>query len=174
MEHLYSASEINKAIKKIDEDIGHLEAMERQNYRFKASTAENIEDVRPAYSYRETRMKLDALNSKKRYLKHQINVFNSTTKISEESDVTIDEVLVWLPYLTTKRDKLWRMMSLPAKTRCNSYGSGMTAIIDYEYLNYSLEDVENDYNDIRDTITLMQHDLDKINMEKRIALDFEL
>ena len=173
MEHLYSASEVNKAIKKIDEDISYLEAKERQNYRFKASTAENVEDVRPDYNYFETRAELEKLNAKKRYLKHQINVFNTTKEI-EGFNATIDEVLVWLPYLTTQRDKLWRMMSLPAKTRCNSYGSGMSAIIDYEYLNYSPEDVEADYNALRDKITLMQQNLDKINMEKRIALDFEL
>lgn len=173
MEYYYSASEVNKAIKKIDEDIEHLEAMERQNYRFKASTAENVEDVRPDYDYFKMRAELNKLNAKKRYLKHQINIFNTTTEV-EGFDVTIDEVLIWLPYLTNQRDKLWRMMSLPAKTRCNSYCSGMSAIIDYEYLNYSLEDVEADYNAIRDKVTLMQQNLDKVNMEKRIALDFEL
>ena len=173
MEYYYSSSEVNKAIKKIIEDIVRLKYEENINRSFKASIAENIEDVRPEYDYNAVQAKLAELEDKQRYLKHQLNVFNTTTKV-EDFDMTIDEVLVYMPQLTEKKDKYRRMLMASPKARVSSFGGGSSAIIDYEYINYNLKDVEGDYNAVRDKLILLQQNLDKINNEKRISLSFPL
>lgn len=173
MEYYYSSSEINKAIKRLEEDIARLKHEESINDSFKASMVENIEDVRPEYDYNAVQAKLAELEGKQRYLKHQLNCFNTTSMV-EDFDMTIDEVLVYMPQLTEKKNKYHRMLMIPPKSRVSSFGGGSSAIIDYEYINYNLKDVEGDYNAVRDRLTLLQQNLDKINNEKRISLRFPL
>ena len=173
MKSIYSSSEVNKAIKRIAEDVARLENEERMSDTFRASTVENIEDVRPEYDYNLTQAEITKLEAKQRYLKHQLNLFNTTTEVPD-FDMTIDEVLVYMPQLTEKKDKYRRMLMIPPRNRVTSYGAGTSAIIDYEYINYKRKDVEGDYNAVRDKLTLLQQNLDKINNEKRIELDFTL
>ena len=118
---------------------------EENGKEFLAAVGEDIESVRPDYNFKETQDALDEVERKIRKLKHALNVFNSTTVIPEFG-MTIDEMLVYIPQLTAKKNKLARMKDkLPKvreQTRVNS------SILDYRYLNYDVKEVTAAYEQV--------------------------
>ena len=139
-----TSAEANKMIKQLRDDIAYWKLQEQNNSRFIAATIENIEDVRPSYSYAEFTAKLAACDEKIRKVKHALNVFNSTTVI-EGFDMTIDEMLVYLPQLSERQTRLSALMMKPEKERVMN--SGRTSIIEYEYANYDYAAVKKDYDE---------------------------
>ena len=95
-------------------------------------------------------------------------MFNSTT-IIPEFDMTIDEMLVYIPQLTAAKNKLARMKDkLPKvreQTRVNS------SILDYRYLNYDVETVAAEYEKVTDTLSKAQNALDSVNMNQTLEVD---
>lgn len=68
----------------------------------RAAMGEDIESVRPAYDYAKTQARLEELEGTIRRLKHAINRFN-TTQVVDGFGITIDEMLVYIPQLTSGR-----------------------------------------------------------------------
>ena len=140
-----TSAEANKMIKQFRDEIAYWKLQEQNNSRFIAATIENIEDVRPSYSYAEVTAKLAECDEKIRKVKHALNVFNSTTVI-EGFDMTIDEMLVYLPQLSERQTRLSALMMKPEKERVMN--SGRTSIIEYEYANYDYATVKKDYDEV--------------------------
>ena len=141
---------------------------EENGKEFLAAVGEDIESVRPKYDFTETQNAIAGIETKIRKLKHAINVFNSTTVIPE-FDMTIDEMLVYIPQLTAAKNKLARMKDkLPKvreQTRVNS------SILDYRYLNYDVETVTAEYEKVTDTLSKAQNALDSVNMNQTLEVD---
>ena len=93
-------------------------------------------------------------------IKHALNVFNATTKV-DGFDMTIDEMLVFLPQATDRLRKLSGMLAKPEKSRAEN--TGRTNIIEYEYLNYDLEKVRQDYDALMDRKSRALSALDVLN-----------
>ena len=95
-------------------------------------------------------------------------MFNSTTVIPEFG-ITIDEMLVYIPQLTAKKNKLARMKDkLPKvreQTRVNS------SILDYRYLNYDVKEVTAAYEQVCDRLVKAQNALDAVNMNQTLEID---
>ena len=89
---------------------------EENGKEFLAAVGEDIESVRPDYNFKETQNALDEIETKMRKLKHALNVFNSTTVIPEFG-MTIDEMLVYIPQLTMRKNKLAGMKDRLPKVR---------------------------------------------------------
>lgn len=145
-----TSAEANKLIKQLRDEIALIEAQEKNAYRFVAATIEDKEEVRPNYSFAEIAAALDEREEKIRRIKHALNVFNATTK-PDGVDMTIDELLVWLPQVRDRLRRLAVMLSEPEKERVSN--SGRTSIIEYEYANY-------DYDEVRlafETLTEMKN-----------------
>lgn len=155
-----TSAEANKMIRQLKDQYIMLTRQESNVVSFIAATTENIEDVRPTYSYEETASKLDEIDRKVRKIKHALNVFNSTTVV-DGFDMTIDEVLVFLPQVTDRLRKLSIMLSKPAKSRAEN--TGRTAIIEYEYLNYDLTKVQKDYDELLERKNKAMTALDLVN-----------
>lgn len=166
----FTSSEANKLLKKLNSDYNSLIFAENQSRSFLAATGEDIESVRPAYDYEKTQEDLKALAKKIRTLKHAINVFN-TTAVVEGMDMTIDELLVWLPQLTERVNTLNVMRSVLPKARERSYGSGTNATIDYRYVNYDLAKVNEDYEAAYQLLTRAQTALDTTNNSVKFEVD---
>lgn len=97
-----------------------------------------------------------------RKLKHAINLFNTTTVIPGY-DITIDEMLVFLPQLSAKKQKLSEMASrLPKAREEQEYGRASN-IIDYRYVNYDIDEVTKDLLAVTDELSDAQLALDLIN-----------
>lgn len=164
----YTSAEANKLLKKLNDEKTSVICREENGKEFLAAVGEDIESVRPKYDFTETQNAIAGIETKIRKLKHAINVFNSTTVIPE-FDMTIDEMLVYIPQLTAAKNKLAGMKDkLPKvreQTRVNS------SILDYRYLNYDVETVTAEYEKVTDTLSKAQNALDSVNMNQTLEVD---
>ena len=151
-----------KQLRKLNDQRDALLAMEKKSRTFTAAIQEDAESVRPAYDYPATQKVLEEIERKIRKLKHTLNCFNSTYVIPE-FEMTIDQMLVYIPQLTARKKKLDGMRSrLPKERVKESFGRGNN-IIEYDYANYDISQAEADYNAVSDELARAQNALDTAN-----------
>ena len=102
MKYTITSSEASKLLRKINEEKNIALDNEHQSCIFNASIQEDIESVRPEYSYEETQQFIENCDRKIRILKHAINCFNTTQTVGD-TGMTIDQVLVYIPQLTEEK-----------------------------------------------------------------------
>ena len=166
-----TSAEAAKLLKKLNEELNSVMRKEEQSRDFLAALGEDPESVRPKYDYEDTGRKIGEIERKIRLLKHAINVFNTTTVVPE-IDMTVDQVLIYIPQLTKKCNKLWEMMNKLPKVRENAVGYGRgNPVIDYRYLNYDVENVERDYYKCKSELDRAQIQLDLVNSTLKLSVD---
>lgn len=158
----YTSAQVNKLLKKLNDEYSALLDREQRSRDFRAAMGEDIESVRPAYDYAKTQARLEELEGTIRRLKHAINRFN-TTQVVDGFGITIDEMLVYIPQLTKRKSKLLEMKSRLPKERVEEQYGRQSNIIDYTYTNYDLTAVEADYEKIADELSRAQLALDTVN-----------
>ena len=156
----YTSAQAAKLLSRLRQEYDLLAAQEENSKTFLASVGEDPESVRPEYDYEETKTRLSAIEGKIRKLKHAINAFN-TTAVIPDFDMTIDEMLVYIPQLSKKKAKLKEMADTLPKSRYKSYER--TNIIDYKYINYDLDAVRNDLDAVTEELSAAQLALDSVN-----------
>lgn len=164
---IFTSAEAAKMLKKVNEQIISIESKERRINQFEVGTNENIEDVRPKYDYVETSKQINELEEKARKLKHAINLFNISTKV-DGFDMTVDQMLVYIPQLTKKKSKLSGMADCLEKERIGYNGDG---VVEYRYVNYDLDKVKKDLEEIGDTLAKAQTALDVANNSVTFEVD---
>ncbi len=157
-----TSAQAAKILRSLINEFNDLMHLESKASLFIAAVGEDPESVRPAYSFEETREKAKKLNEQIRTLKHAINVFNSTTKVPG-FDMTVDEVLVFLPQLNADVSRLGAMKSVLPKERVDTYGRQSVGLIDYKYANYDIAAAEREYREAADTLAKLQLALDTVN-----------
>lgn len=166
-----TSAEAAKILKKLNEALSSVISKEEQSKDFLAALGEDPESVRPDYDYAATSRKIEELESRIRALKHAINLFNTATVVPK-TDMTVDQVLIRIPQLTKKCEKLWQMMNTLPKVRENASGYGHnSAIIDYRYTNYDIGQVEKDYYACKSELDCAQLQLDLVNSTLPITID---
>jgi len=158
----YTSAQANKLLKKLNDEYSALLDKEQRSRDFRAAMGEDIESVRPAYDYAKTQARLEELEGAIRRLKHAINCFN-TTQVVDGFGITIDEMLVYIPQLTRRKNKLLEMKSRLPKERIEEQYGRQSNIIDYRYANYDIAAVEADYDKTVDELSRAQLALDAIN-----------
>jgi len=106
----YTISEAAKQIKLLNYEKDNLLQKEAMNSTFVAATTENLEELRPEYSYDDTRRVVEDIDQKIRKLRNAINVFNISTNV-EEFAMTLDQLLIYIPQLSAKKEVLQGLMS---------------------------------------------------------------
>ena len=102
----YTSAQANKLLKKLNDEYTALLDKETRSRDFRAAMGEDVESVRPVYDYAETQNPSRRVGSERiRKLKHAINVFNATQTV-DGFGMTIDELLVYIPQLTKRKNKL--------------------------------------------------------------------
>ena len=139
----YTSAEASKLLKQLQEERKNLLDIESKCYTFIAATTEDIEKARPEYDCDEVQKKLEMLEQNIMNVKHCINVFNMTHKPAG-FELTVDQMLLHIPYLEEKKEKLSKMSRELPKTRL--FTTGRSNLIEYRYVNYNLEIVKSDYS----------------------------
>lgn len=164
----YTSAEANKLLKSLNEERDTILNLEENGKSFIAATIEDIEAVRPDYSYADTQQKLAAVEAKIRRVKHAINIFNTTTKVPG-FDMTIDEILVYIPQLSARKYRLATMANVLPQKREKSSGQGN--IIDYRYANYDVNAAGVDAKAASDILAKVQTALDLVNSTMTMEIE---
>ena len=163
-----SSKNASKLLKQFNEERDSLILQENQSKMFLAAVGEDIESVRPEYDYDAVQKQLKDLEEKIVKLKHAINVFNTTT-VLKNFDMSIDEMLVYIPQLTQRKNKLDQMRKVLPKQRVENYTS--SNIIDYRIINYDLEKIRKDYDKTVEELNRAQSALDEANINLSFEVD---
>lgn len=161
----YTSAEANKLLRKLNDEYSAILDKEKRSRDFRAAMGEDVESVRPTYDYDGTQRYLAEMERTIRALKHAINLFNVTHQV-DGFDMTIDEMLVYIPQLTKRKSKLLEMKSKLPKERVEEQYGRQSNIIDYTYTNYDLAAVEADYERTADELSRAQLALDSINQRE--------
>lgn len=169
---LYTSAEAAKLLKRLNEEHDAVLNREIQSQSFLASVGEVPDSVRPDYNYAETQEKLKEIERKIRIVKHCINQFN-ITHIVPGFNMTVDQMLIYIPQLTATKTKLYSMKSVLPKTRDTSGSFSRSGnIIDYRYANYDVSIAEKDFNLVSDALAKAQTALDLINSTETMEIEF--
>ena len=166
----YTSAEANKLLKKLNDEYAALLEKERRSRNFRAAMGEDVASVRPAYDYAKTQARLAELEENIRRIKHAVNCFNTTQSV-DGFNMTIDEMLVYIPQLTKRKSKLLEMKSKLPKERVEEQYGRQSNIIDYTYTNYDLAVVEADYEKVIDELSRAQLALDAVNQREIIPVE---
>ena len=165
-----TSAEAAKLLRKLNEEQQAIKDRESKSSVFIAAIEEDLEEARPDYRYSETQERLAALEAKVRKVKHAINTFNLTTQVPD-FDMTVDQILVYIPQLSEKKRKLSMMASRLPKERMSSGGVGRT-LVEYLYANYDVEEVARDLAEVSDELSRAQTALDVVN--NSVVFDIDL
>ena len=164
----YTSAEANKLLRSLNEERDTLHNQEDNGKSFIAATIEDIESVRPEYDYQDTRAKLEVVEKKIRKVKHAINVFNTTTVVPG-FNMTIDELLIYIPQLSFNKYRLGSMANVLPKNRERS--QGQNGVIDYRYANYDVHRAGVDAKAASDLLSKAQTALDLVNTTQTMDID---
>lgn len=168
----YTSAEASKLLRQLNEDYISLCSHEAMSCEFLASLGEDVESVRPEYDFTATQTEMEKLKNKIRVVKHAINVFNCTHTVPG-FDMTVDAMLVLIPQLTKDKSRLASMKDVLPKVRESVAGYGKaTAVIDYKYANYNINDATAEYNRVSELLSKAQTALDVLNSTETMEIDF--
>lgn len=170
----YTSSEANKLLRRLNEEREAVLEKEQKSSTFLAAMGEDPETVRPKYDYAAAQRTLQELEQKIRAVKHAVNQFNLTHTVPG-FDMTVDQMLVYIPQLTARKNKLALMKGRLPKQReaIERYGR-INSVIDYMYANYDIEAAEADYQAAAAELARAQAALDVLNNTEQMEIGVKL
>lgn len=165
-----TSAQASKLLRQLNDELRTLQLREENTRSFLAAVGEDTESVRPDYDFAEMQNAQTEIERKIRIVKHALNVFN-TTAVIPEFDMTIDEMLVYLPQLSRRCAVLSEMKDALPKVRESAGYSHSSPIIDYRYANYDISEVSESYTKLADTLARAQTALDYINNTAEMDID---
>ena len=166
----YTSAEAAKLLRRLNEEHEALLMLESQSNQFVAAVSEDIESVRPEYDLSSVQARLARLEAQIRKVKHALNIFNSTHEVPGFG-MTIDQMLVYIPQLSQRRMKLRGMAGALPKARVRGRSAVNSAVIEYIYTNYSVEEAKALADEASDELARAQTALDKVNSTETMEID---
>lgn len=163
----------NKMLKKLKEEKDYWINKEKESMVYTASMDE--EPVVPDYDYGEVSSTLEQIEKKICKIKHAINQSNINSEIDIFGEkYTVDELLVRMAQISKRKLVLDGMRKRNPKTRVeDGYYMSRKAFVEYRYVNYDLQQVRKDYDDISKLLFEMQMKLDEHNQTVEFDIDIE-
>ena len=169
MKQMTSAA-ANKWIKALEDEKAYYLSLESSSSVY--ILGEQEAEDKPEYDYVQMNQNIMMLDMKIRRIRHAVNVFNTTT-VLPNLNLTIDEALVKMAQLNNRKAVLDIMRKRLPKERINSFGSFNKSIVEYQYVNYDLEQVKKDYQEITEEIMKIQLALDICNQTMTFEVEEE-
>lgn len=91
-----TSAQASKILNSLIDKLNKLSSKEELLATFNAASSEDPEANRPEFDMVSYHSQMNELEQKIRTVKHAINVFNTTHKV-EGFDMTVDEILVYIP-----------------------------------------------------------------------------
>lgn len=157
-----TSAQAAKELKRLNELHTALLDKEQKSAVFTAAIQEDIELARPEYSYSDMQAELQNIEKQIICLKHSINQFNISYMIPG-FDMTIDQMLVYIPQLTARKRKLERMAARLPKERVNNSFSHSSNFIEYIHSNYDVNAAKKDLDETSALLAEAQMALDLAN-----------
>lgn len=153
----------NKMLKQLSEDKEFWENKERSSCLYTAAVGE--EPVIPDYDYVQVADTIEEINRKVCIIKHAINLANVTNSVEVAGEMlTIDTILVKMAQLNLRKNMLDYLRKQQPKSRKEQAAFGNRASNpEYQYINYDLDLIKQEYERISAEIMNMQLALDKYN-----------
>ena len=85
--------------------------------------------------------------------------------------MTIDQMLVYIPQLNQRRVKLRDMAGALPKSRVKGRSAANSAVIEYNYANYSVEEAKAAADAASEELARAQTALDKVNSTETMEID---
>ena len=168
MPMLVTSAEANKKLRQLKEEKHNIEVAAKKSSTFSAAVGEDIESLRPAFDYDEYINKCTNVETEIRNLRHKINKFNIETEVPG-FDMTIDQMLIYIPFLTSIKQEAYEMMSrLPKERKDSRYSS--SPIIDYVIANYPIEKAAATFEWASEELSRAQLALDTVNTTVRFEI----
>lgn len=160
----------NKLLKQLEEDKEFWLQKERESCTYDA--AEGEIPVIPEYDYSYVAEEIAKIDKKMCVIKHALNLSNVTASIIVGQEVlSVDSILVTMAQLNRRKSMLDYMRKLQPKERLQLRAtSSRNAVPEYRYINFDLELVKKEYEEISEKIMVMQIALDKHNQ----TVEFEV
>ncbi len=127
----------------------------------------------PDYNYAEVAAAIEEIDDRILRIKHAINLSNCTNEIEVcGTKLTIDAVLVKMAQRNRRKATLDEMRKHQPKERINSgmFSNRKTAP-EYQYINYDLAQIQQEYEKLDEQVTNMQIALDKYNQTVEFEVD---
>lgn len=165
-----TSAEAAKLLRRLNEEHQALLLLEERSRQFVAAVSEDPESVRPAYDFAAVQEQLAQLEEKIRRVKHALNVFNSTHLVPG-FDMTVDQMLVYIPQLSQRKMKLQSMATVLPKVRDTSAYAKNSTLIDYRYANYDVAAATQAAAAAADELARAQTALDALNNSEQMEID---
>ena len=138
---VFTISEMEKELEQYKEKNKLLASIEEYNSTYDMCNGEDVDIVRPKYDYEKTQKELKENIEVIMYIKYAIDNALSTFTVPEYN-MTLDELKMYIEYLDKRISRLYSL-----KMRSFFNRSMRDGIIEYEYRNFDIEEVEKDYDD---------------------------
>lgn len=161
----------NKMLKSLEDDKAFWVNKEAASSTY--VVANNEEPVIPEYDYVQVAKTIEEIDRKIAVIKHALNLSNATARIMVgETEMSVDTILIRMAQLNKRRYVLDEMRKrLPkAREQAQLYVSRNT-VPEYRYINYDLDLVKQEYEDVSKAIMEMQMALDKYNQTEQFEVN---
>ena len=158
----------NKIIRNLQSEMSSLLEAEQRDCTY--SHAPNEKPVIPQYDFQNTQQRLSELRRKIAVLRHAINGFNITTKLSG-FDMTVDEGLGYMSILNLEKKRLHNLSIVPETARRREYGSKEPDIV---HRNFDMEAVQAAYKETCNELMRIQQAVNIANLTEEFEVDLDL
>ena len=162
----------HKLIKTLEDEKCYWISKERSSCIYTSAVSET--PIIPEYDYSDISNKIADIDFKIRTIKHAINLTNATAKIDVDGSIlSVDSILMEMAQLNRRKETLDYMRKQLPQSRVLSSYSARNAVPEYQYINYDLELVKADYENISDRIMALQMALDFYNQTVQFEVDLD-
>ena len=160
----------NKMLRSLEEDKAYWVNKEATSSTYVASV--NEEPVVPEYDYAQVAATIEEIDEKIAIIKHALNVTNAAAKVQVgDAEMSVDTILIRMAQLNKRKAVLDQMRKqLPKKRMENQSYISRNSVPEYKYINYDLELIKQEYENVSAKIMEMQMVLDKYNQ----TVEFEV
>ncbi len=161
----------NKLLRQLNDDKAYWLEIENTCSTYVAANGE--EAVIPEYDYLTFSKKISEFFEKIVKIKQAIKVLTASTVMTIKSGavMTIDQALVAMAQLSSRKLTLDYMRKRQPKQRSRDNYARPNNVIEFTYINYDLELVKADYERISEDIMDIQMQLDKLNQTVEFDID---